>query len=110
MATKTDPVTRTIGIQQRNDARTLINVAVRMAGLEGDHHGLHAEYSTLVRLASDLSGVEFDTIHEAVTEYAAAQREIAEREWRQRRGVQQYTRDQFVVAMPKWEDLRRRLF
>lgn len=109
MATKTD-TTRTMTLPNwmaLQHASILFDVAVET--IERDVEALSdtGRVATMLQLAANLTGIDYDALFEAAFEVAAARRTERDRRWTNQRGLTMYDRSELSIPTPKADAVRR---
>jgi len=93
----------------RQDAGILFDIVVETMTKDNEPMTDHNRISTLLRLASALSGERYEALYEAAVELAMRERTIRQRLWENRRHVAKHPRDAFHLPAPKHAAVERSL-
>ena len=93
----------------QEDAGILFNIAVETMSKDIEAVTDTGRVTTLLRLASRLSGERYEALHEAAVELAANDRTVRQRLWENSRGIAQHKRDDFFLPTPKHDAVERSL-
>lgn len=93
----------------QQEAGELFEIAVEIMAKDSGATIEHNRISTLLGLASRLSGQGYEALYHAATELAHRERTIRQRLWENRQGLAQHPREAFCIPTPKHDAVERSL-
>jgi len=93
----------------RQDAGILFDIVVETMTRDIEAITDTGRICTLLRLASRLSGADYDALHAAAVELATRERTLRHLLWENRRGFAKHPRDAFNIPTPKHDAVERSL-
>lgn len=93
----------------RQDAGILFNIVVETMTKDIETISDSGRVSTLLGLASRLSGERYEALHAAAVELANRERTLRNLRWENTRGIAKHHRDAFNIPTPKHDAVERSL-